>query len=57
LGTIIHIVDGSYKFIKASSHFNKKYDVELLMQIDNLSEPTIAFRSTGGWDIKKIEEN
>jgi predicted DNA-binding protein (UPF0278 family) len=56
LGTIIHLVDGNYKFVKASSHFNKKHDVELLMYIDNLSYPTIAFRSTGGWDIKKIEE-
>ena len=57
LGTIIHIVDGNYRFVKASSHFSKKYDVELLMHIDNLSNPTIAFRSTGGWDIKKIEKN
>ncbi len=56
LGTIIHIVDGNYRFVKASSHFRKQYDVELLMHIDNLSQPTIAFRSTGGWDIKKIEE-
>ncbi len=56
MGTVIHLVDGNYKFIKASSHFRKKYNVELLMQVDNLSHPTIAFRSTGGWDIKKIEE-
>ena len=56
MGTVIHLVDGNYKFIKASSHFRKKYNVEILMQIDNLSHPTIAFRSTGGWDIKKIEE-
>ena len=56
LGTVIHIVDGSYKFVKASSHFRKQYNVELLMHIDNLSQPTIAFRSTGGWDTKKIEE-
>ncbi len=55
LGTTLHLLDGKYKIVRASSHFQKQYDVELLLHIDARSRPTIIFRSTGGWDFKKID--
>ncbi|MCG3216559.1 MAG: hypothetical protein KAS63_07535 [Candidatus Heimdallarchaeota archaeon] len=55
LGTTLHLIEGKYKITKASSHFRKQYDVELLLHIDTRSKPTIIFRSTSGWDLKKID--
>jgi len=54
IGTVINILDGKYKFVKASSHFKKQFDVELLLQIDKISRPTFVFRTTSGWDLKKL---
>ncbi|MHA1667058.1 MAG: hypothetical protein ACTSUR_00265 [Candidatus Heimdallarchaeaceae archaeon] len=56
LGTIIHIIDGKYKILRASSNFRKNHNIELLMYINKDSTPTIAFRNPGGWDITQIEK-
>jgi hypothetical protein len=55
MGTVINILEGKYKFVKASSHFKKQFDIELLLQIDKISNPTFVFRTTSGWDLKKLE--
>jgi len=55
LGNTLHLINGKFKVTQASSHFRKEHDVELILQIDSLSEPTIMFRSPGGWELRKVE--
>ena len=55
LGNTIHLINGKFRITQASSYFRKDHDVELILQIDNLSEPTIMFRSPGGWELRKVE--
>ncbi len=56
LGNTIHLINGKFKITQASSHFRKEHDVELILHIDSLSEPTMMFRSPGGWELRKVEE-
>ncbi len=55
LGNTLHLINGKFKITQASSHFRKMHDVELILHIDSLSEPTIMFRSPGGWELRKVE--
>ncbi|MBY9001320.1 MAG: hypothetical protein KGD64_10420 [Candidatus Heimdallarchaeota archaeon] len=55
LGTSLHLLEGKFRVNKASSHFKKQYNVELILQIDPLSEQTIVFRNPGGWELSVME--
>ncbi len=55
LGTSLHLLEGKFRVYKASSHFRKQHNVELIMQIDPLSEQTIMFRNPGGWELSIME--
>jgi len=54
LGNTIHLIDGKFKIVPASAHFRKQHDVELILHIDNVSQPTILCRSPGGWELTTI---
>ncbi|MHA1115082.1 MAG: hypothetical protein ACTSPJ_02810 [Candidatus Heimdallarchaeaceae archaeon] len=57
LGSIIYLVDGKYTVIEASSYVKKKFNVELLIFIDQTSEPTVVIKTPGGgWHLPKREE-
>ncbi len=55
LGNIIHLINGRFKITLASSYFRKEHDVELILNMDSLSEHTLMFRSPGGWELRKVE--
>ncbi|UJG40654.1 MAG: hypothetical protein K9W45_12565 [Candidatus Heimdallarchaeum aukensis] len=57
LGSIIYLVDGKYTVVEASSYVKKKFNVELLIFIDQTSEPTVVIKTPGGgWHLPKREE-
>ncbi|UJG43366.1 MAG: hypothetical protein K9W46_13465 [Candidatus Heimdallarchaeum endolithica] len=57
LGSIIYLVDGKYTIIEASSYVKKKFNVELLIFIDQTSDPTVVIKTPGGgWHLPKREE-
>ncbi len=55
LGTSLHLLEGKFRVKKASSHFRKQHNVELIMHIDPLSEQKIMFRNPGGWELSIME--
>jgi len=56
LGNTIHLIDGRFKVVPASSHFRKQHEVELILHIDHVSQPTILCRSPGGWELTTIAD-